>query len=102
MGDQSRYLGVTKVALTSTPAKLFSNSGSTARKGWYHIINLGPNTVWILNSSTGLAADGYPVPPQNLTNGVSGEKIIENHSGEIWARCANAETADVRTMTQQD
>jgi len=112
MTDQARYLVPGTFSITASPTvQLEPNSlsdvaPSGTRRTTLHIQNLGTDTVYVGPSNVtadGTAAtDGYPIPPQNLTNGVVGELILRNFSGAVYARCASGKTATVRVLAIND
>lgn len=104
MGDQSRYINTGTMAVTDTPQKVVGNTDNTQghRRTWLHLTNVGANTVYVVDESATDNTNGYPIPVQNLTTSVTGEKIIEAHSGEVWLCCATGQTSTIKWLEQRD
>lgn len=97
----SRYLNAGTQAVTDEPVKLVPNTSSQSPRTWLHLVNTGAQTIFIVDEAATDSANGYPIPVQNLANGVTGEKIIEDHAGEVFVCCAAGQSSTLKWMEQR-
>lgn len=98
---QARYLDNFVFNIDDTgKINLLSNAPSSNPRAWIYVYNLGPNIVYIGGPNL-TAANGYPLPPQDLTVGTDPSREVEAFGGQVYAICATGETAEVRVMTQR-
>jgi hypothetical protein len=102
MSDQSRYINTGTMNVTATPAPVVANTGASGRRTWLHLMNTGAQAVYIVDEGASDNTNGYPIPVQNLTNGVLGEKVIEDHSGQVYLCCATGQTSTIKWFEQRD
>jgi hypothetical protein len=100
----TRYLNYGSFSVTDEPQRLVTNTGHLqgGRRSWLHMTNTGSKVVYLVDESATDNTDGYPIPPQDLTTGILGEKELQEHSGEVYVCCANGETSTLKWMEQRD